>query len=84
MRKTGKAVETQPICPSEQKGPCFKVGEKVSLDRWDATEPPWNQIGNAKIMKITTGQRCESGIMATVRNAKGSEQELDIAWLQKL
>lgn len=64
--------------------PQFKVGEKVSLDRWDATEPPWNQIGDATITKITTGQYSETGIMATVRNAKGSEQEFDIAWLQKL
>lgn len=61
----------------------WKVGDQVSLDKWDATEPPWNQIGPATITKIEVGkQHCQSGIMATVRNAKGSEQTLDIAWLE--
>lgn len=61
----------------------LKPGDKVSLDRWDATEPPWNQLGPCTIMSIKKGQRCESGIMVTVRNAKGSEQELDSSWLEK-
>lgn len=59
----------------------WKVGDKVGLDRWDATEPVWNRIGPATI-QILRKAKCESGIMATVRNAKGSEQELDVSWLE--
>lgn len=62
--------------------PFWVVGDRVCLDLWDATEPPWNQIGNATVKSVKTGQRCESGVMVTVRNAKGSEQELDQSWLQ--
>lgn len=59
----------------------WKIGDKVCLDLWDATEPPWNQIGNATIIALETRQQCQSGTMATIRNTKGSEQTLDIAWL---
>lgn len=62
----------------------WKAGDRASLDRWDATEPPWNQLGNCTVQKVETGQRCESGVMVTVRNAKGSEQTLDAAWLQEI
>lgn len=62
----------------------WKVGERVCLDKWDATEPPWNRLGLCTIQKIETGQRCESGVMITVRNVRGSEQELDAAWLTKI
>lgn len=62
----------------------WKVGDKVSMDQWDATEPPWNQIGNATITKIEVGeQHSQSGVMITVRNAKGSEQRLDSSWLEE-
>lgn len=63
----------------------WKVGEHVLLDKWDATEPPHKQLGICTITKIENGQQhSESGIMITVRNAKGSEQRLDSAWLTKL
>lgn len=63
--------------------PNWKVGDKACLDRWDSTEPPWNQLGNCTVTAIRKA-KCESGIMATVRNAKGSEQELDLSWLEPM
>lgn len=62
--------------------PFWVVGDRVCLDLWDATEPPWNQLRNSTVKKVEVNQRCESGVMVTVRNAKGSEQRLDQTWLQ--
>lgn len=62
----------------------WKPGDRACLDKWDATEPPWNQLGNCTVISTQKHIGYESGIMVTVRNAKGSEQELDSSWLEPL
>lgn len=62
----------------------WKPGDKVNLDKWDATEPPWNQLHDCTVISTRKEDFCETGTMVLVRNARGSEQELDAAWLQPL
>lgn len=59
----------------------FYIGQEVSLKEWDKSTHPKNRMGDSKVLKIETGQRCESGSMVTVENERGDTQRLDSNWL---
>ncbi len=59
----------------------MKVGDYVTLEKWDATVPPYNRLGRCRIIALNPA-RSQSGILADVKNVAGKVyQGLDIAWL---
>jgi len=62
----------------------MKVGDKVSLCRYDYREPPWNKHGNGVVTKIDTTQNCESGVMVTVDCQHHGPITVDQGWLVKI
>jgi hypothetical protein len=64
----------------------YSQGDKVSVERWDADEPPYKRLGSpAEVVMTENVRNCESGVMVTVRGAnKGEEKRLDSNWLLPL
>ena len=62
----------------------MKVGDIVSLERWDATEPPKKRLGECRVTAIRNEQS-QSGVVADVVNSRGvAHKGLDIAWLMPI
>lgn len=59
----------------------MKVGDIVSLDRWDATEPAYRRLGDCRIIAINEEDNCGSGVMVTLQPKDGFKVELDSEWL---
>ena len=62
----------------------FAAGDLVSLERWDATEPPWGKLGVCRVVSVENParQHCESGVMVTVESKDGKQRKLDSHWLK--
>ena len=59
----------------------YAPGDKVSLARWDKTEPPRKRLGVCTVVDVETGCVCESGEMVTVQSEDGRQVTLDAHWL---
>jgi hypothetical protein len=61
----------------------YSQGDKVSVEQWDADQPPNKRLGSpAEVLMTEKVRNCESGIMVTIRGAnKGVEMRLDSNWL---
>lgn len=57
----------------------IKVGDKVSVARWDASEPPDKRlISPAEVISIHKGEPCETGTMVWLRGKSGRKVFLDL------
>lgn len=61
-------------------GIAYDVGDTVSLEKWDATEPPHKHMGICKVTDTWSGCS-ESGIIVEVTDPCGRTKELDSHWL---
>lgn len=61
--------------------PKFKVGESVSLAKWDALNSPDKRLGICEIAKVILEKHSHSGIMYKF---KGYPNELDQTWFSNL
>ena len=62
----------------------LKVGDIVSLAKWDATNPPGYAFGNGCIIALRKC-RSQSGIVADIKTATNRVMTgLDVAWLTKV
>lgn len=65
--------------------PPLRVGDRVSLERWDAYDPPDKKLGSPGIVVLVEdGQWCESGTMITVAGSTGKSRRLDRNWLEDI
>ena len=64
-----------------ENGIAYAVGDTVSLEKWDATEPPYKRMGICKVTGTWSGC-CESGIVVEVTDSSGRTKELDSHWLR--
>lgn len=61
------------------------IGDLVSVERWDKSERPGNQLGSpARVAAIATGQFSETGVMVTVVGTSWRSRTLDMNWLAPL
>lgn len=60
--------------------PKYKAGDRVSLARWDESEPPYKRMGVCEVAGVESRQ-CESGWMVTVKAKDGRTKTLDQNWL---
>ena len=62
----------------------LKVGDLVSLVKWDQTNPPGYAFGEGRITSLSEG-RSQSGIVANIKSATNRVMTgMDIAWLIKV
>jgi len=63
----------------------FRVGELVSIARWDASSP-WRRVHalTATVLGIEYGQVCRSGIMIRMKDSLGRKKRLDQGWIDKI
>jgi hypothetical protein len=62
-----------------------KEGSQVSCAKYDATNPPWNQIGDpCTVLKVEFGQNSQSRVMIMVKGSSGKVVSLDSNWLDPL
>ena len=62
----------------------MKVGDRVSLVKWDATVPPNMHLGLCVIERLYNA-KSQSGVLCEVMNDAGTiSKGLDIAWLTEL
>lgn len=61
----------------------IKLGDRVSLKRWDKHERPSKRIGDCTVTRIVR-QQSETGYMITCRNDQGKVITLDRNWLEKI
>lgn len=62
----------------------YKVGETVSLARWDRTEPKKKRLGDSEVISVKSAFGCESGWLIEVKSkSTGSTCTLDANWLSK-
>ena len=60
----------------------WRIGDVVSMCRWDATVPASDALGACTIVDLYPA-RSQSGMLATVRTLRGWEVcGLDVAWLE--
>ena len=60
--------------------PQIKIGDFVSLNKWDETERC--KIGSpAQVIKIEADKCSETGIMVTLRGKSGQIIRIDMNWL---
>ncbi len=60
-----------------------KLGDLVSVDRWDHSETKSKRIGSpATVIGIEHTRGCESGIMVTVEGSNFKHVTLDSNWLE--
>ena len=64
-----------------ENGIAYDVGDTVSLEKWDATEPPYKRMGVCTVTGTWPGL-CESGIVVEVTDPHGRTKELDSHWLR--
>ena len=59
----------------------YKVGDLVSVAKWDATEAPNNRIHSpAKVLTVTRSH-CQTGFMLYVAGPTGKTVDLDQDWV---
>jgi len=59
----------------------FSIGDIVSLEKWDVTNPPGYAFGEGRITALSEG-RSQSGVVATIESASRRVMTgMDIAWL---
>ena len=63
-----------------QYGPAYDIGDVVSLEKWDKTEPPHKRLGTCTVTGAWRGV-CESGVVIEVTAADGRTKALDSRWL---
>lgn len=63
-----------------ENGGAYDVGDTVSLEKWDATEPPHKRMGICKVTGTWSGCS-ESGVIVEVTAPCGRTKELDSHWL---
>lgn len=65
-----------------ENAPRYKVGDLVSVAKWDATERPEVRIGSpAKVIGIDQCQ-CESGFLLALQGSNyGAKIQLDQGWV---
>ena len=64
-----------------EQGEAYKIGDIVSLKKWDVTEPPWKAFGEGRITALKEC-RSQSGVVATIESASRRVMTgMDIAWL---
>ena len=64
-----------------ENAPRYKVGDLVSVAKWDMTERPANQIGSpAKVVSISK-EHCQTGYMLYVVGPTGQPASLDQDWV---
>ncbi len=64
-----------------ENAPRYKVGDLVSVAKWDATERPEVQIGSpAKVIRIFR-EHCQTGFMLGVQGPTGETGYLDQDWV---
>lgn len=62
--------------------PECRVNDIVSMERWDATEPPGKRMGPSRVSGIKEA-RCESGWMVAVESLRdGGRMWLDSNWIK--
>ena len=61
-------------------GPAYDIGDTVSLEKWDKTEPPYKRMGVCTVTGTWSGV-CESGVIVEVTAADGRTKALDSHWL---
>lgn len=67
---------------SARPAPEFRVNDIVSMERWDATEPPGKRMGPSRVSGLRE-DRCESGWMVAVESLKdGRRMWLDSNWIK--
>ena len=59
----------------------YAVGDIVSMEKWDKTEPPHKRMGRCEVTAVAYGQKCESGVMVQVVSPRGEHRTLDSHWL---
>ena len=64
------------------KSPKFKVGDQISLRKWDQTVPPWERLGDSTVTSIEPWQS-ESGWRVEFKTRAGPTYALDQNWLEK-
>lgn len=63
------------------KEPKYKVGDLVSVERWDKYERPPNKIGSPGTIRFGETAQCESGFMYSVSGVTGKTLYCDENWL---
>lgn len=67
---------------SARPAPECRVNDIVSMERWDATEPPEKRMGPSRVSGLREA-RCESGWMVAVESLKdGSQMLVDANWIK--
>lgn len=60
----------------------FKVGDKVSLAKWDKTVRPVDAGVTGTVLTVIETANCESGTMVRVALPNGRQLEFDSGWLE--
>jgi len=61
----------------------YTVGDLVSIDLWDATNPPWSRLGTpCLVLSVELCPNSESGSMVTVESKNGTQIRVDSNWLR--
>jgi len=64
-----------------ENAPRYKVGDLVSVAKWDATEHPRNRLGSpARVVRISK-EHCGTGFMLTIKGTTGLDGYLDQDWV---
>lgn len=66
-----------------QNAPRYKVGDLVSVAKWDATERPENHIGSPATVTGVSREYCQTGFMLALKGLTGREALLDQDWVTK-
>lgn len=61
----------------------YQIGDRVSLERWDATVKPWQRMGTCSVIAVRQAGS-ESGWFVTVQANDQRTQELDSNWIKPL
>jgi|GEM_PF-7090994 len=61
--------------------PRYKVGDLVSVAKWDKTERPEKQIGSPATVTKITKEHCGTGFMLCVKGTSGRDGYLDQDWV---
>jgi hypothetical protein len=66
---------------SDKQPEVFRIGDIVSLEKWDATNPARYAFGEGRITALKEC-RSQSGVVATIESASRRVMTgIDIAWL---
>ncbi len=64
--------------------PRFQTNDRVSLERWDRSNPPYDLVMGECVV-VSVSRKCsESGWMVVLRNSAGRRIELDQNWVWPL